>query len=525
MNTVFVCQDGNNPYLNNPDATEVAPQSQETYEGRLYTKLSYEVNIYAMARLLKIIQVVALAIISCFIALAFEHVRKLLSEGINGFENVTVLEAIGLRSSDKVASTQDISEEFEPKTPTIFENKDVMMHVASTLSVKDLLSMRAASRQTFLIAQAELINRMNALDIYYREDLGISTEGDLIDFFGESHSKILSLKQWVISNLEDFLDCYPHSSAYFTKMASIICLKLQSGIPVKDFSFLQHCHNLKELDLSDCLQIKDFNFLQYCSSLKILDLSGCQQIDDISFVQRCPQLEILDLCDCRKIDDISFVQKCQQLRSLNLSTCYEIKDISFLQHCKQLEILNLTNCEGINDISFLRNCPRLTSLTLQYCKGVNKDFSFMQYCQNLKSLDLTGCHQITDFSFLQHLKQLTSLCLDYCYHISDFSFLRHCPNLKSLSFFGCNQIVDIGFLEHCKQLTTLNFKRCDQINDFKLLQYCPLLTSLDLSDCHQIYDFSFVKHCPKLETLNLYGCWNFEPQDLLDIDKGITVLT
>lgn len=90
MSTV-ICTDGNNPYSNDADATESAPRTKETYEGRLYTKLSYEVRLNPLKRLANIIKVVALAVLSCFIALAFEQVRKLWTCGINGIEDVICL--------------------------------------------------------------------------------------------------------------------------------------------------------------------------------------------------------------------------------------------------------------------------------------------------------------------------------------------------------------------------------------------------------------------------------------------------
>ena len=94
-----------NPYLNNPKAIESAPRVTAMREGTKYTQISYEVSkditkevekrttvdLGAMTRVLKIVQVIALSILTCFIALAFESVRKLWSEGFNGTqENITL---------------------------------------------------------------------------------------------------------------------------------------------------------------------------------------------------------------------------------------------------------------------------------------------------------------------------------------------------------------------------------------------------------------------------------------------------
>src|SRR5262245_40834250 len=119
----LVCQDGNNPYLNNPNATENAPRSQVGHKGRIYSKLSYEVKINALTRLMKIIQAIALTIFSCFIALAFQSIRNLWLGGIKGLEYVHVL-------------------------------------MPQNLSVQDLLALRAT--QHFAIAELELVNQLNA---------------------------------------------------------------------------------------------------------------------------------------------------------------------------------------------------------------------------------------------------------------------------------------------------------------------------------------------------------------------------
>ena len=92
MSSVVIYQEGKNPYINDPNATESGSRSIVTHEGRHYTKLSYDVKIAAWTRLLQIIKAVALTIFTCFIALAFEQVRTLWAEGIKGTTHITILE-------------------------------------------------------------------------------------------------------------------------------------------------------------------------------------------------------------------------------------------------------------------------------------------------------------------------------------------------------------------------------------------------------------------------------------------------
>ena len=176
---MITCQNCNDPYLNNPYASLKAPGSQITHQGKLYTKLSYELKINTATRLIKIIQFIAAVIFSCFIALAFQSMRKLWGEAIKGARSVDVL------------------------MPQVsLECTDIWMGIASNLSVRDLLVMRATSSHKQNIAEMTLINRLNAGDIT-PDALRISTVTRLIDFFGENCSRITNLNLQKFHHISD----------------------------------------------------------------------------------------------------------------------------------------------------------------------------------------------------------------------------------------------------------------------------------------------------------------------------------
>lgn len=115
---LLICDYSKNPYLNNPEAKEIDRHEKTAYEGRLYTKLSYEVKIGASLRAWQVLQAFALTILTCFIALAFEGVRNLWSQGVSGIENVTILTPV---IENKMASENPIDSFYKWDVDTFFK--------------------------------------------------------------------------------------------------------------------------------------------------------------------------------------------------------------------------------------------------------------------------------------------------------------------------------------------------------------------------------------------------------------------
>ena len=245
---MLICQDGNNPYLNNPCASLKAPQTQITYGGKLYTKLSYELIINTATRLIKIIQAVVITILSCFIALAFQSIRKLWQEGIKGAESVDVLL---LQSSS--------------------ECTDIWMVIASSLSVKDLLTLRKTSTLKRIIAEKTLINQLNA-GIITPSNIKITTVTSLIDFFGENCSQITKLDLQKFYRITD--EDIEKISKNFTTLKHLLLNK--SAITNASALHLTKMM-LKSLSLSSCGNIRDFSFLQHCIELTSLNFQGADK--------------------------------------------------------------------------------------------------------------------------------------------------------------------------------------------------------------------------------------------------------
>lgn len=414
----------NNPYAHNPNAIEKA-RVEEIHEGRLFTKISYELKCDPMTRLLKIIQAIALTIFTCFAALAFESVRKLWMDGIRGSIDASILissnqNLIGAGKAalaptilaEKILKLEEVvelltvssTEEEVESVESIFQGdgvfRDIEILITQKLPLEDLLAMRVTSKANAVLTQIVLVNRMNSGEIKFKNIVRV------IHFFDNCNiSKISQLK--LKKPKDSDIELINH---YFPK---INCLSLEKPDLTPESAY-------------------PFNEMTSLSTLNL----DCQNIEDLSFLQGCQNLKTLKLFECDHILDFSFVGNFKKLTSLNLSECWSIKNLTFLESCSSLKDLDLSYCQKIKDLSSLQSCTALENLNLKGCFKIT-DFNFLKNCQNLTTLSLKKCIQIQEISFLEPLKKLTTLDLTECSKIDNLSSLQQCPSLRHVVLNGC----------------------------------------------------------------------------------------
>lgn len=365
MNKVLICEDVANPYLNNPEAYETAHLRFEMYEGRFYKKLSYEIKMGTAVRLIKIIQVIALTIISCFVALAFEQVRKMWADAVRGQkESVTVL----------------IPQDF-------FENTDIGKRIISFLSVKDLLAMGQTSTAYRTLSYDLLTKQLNAGDITPR-DFGVLPLAQSINksIFCSSTKGLLkqiSLNfEWVYNRMPKDIR---EKTESFLKLNNLI-LEVNSldffNKEFKDFSFFKYFHNLTNLR---CTDINNINFLKYCPKLTHLNLSGSKRLNNIKALKDCQNLIRLNLRDCNGIwpGYFDLLQNCSNLRALDLGGCLQIQNFDFLGNLTNMMELSIAGCIQVSQINSLRHLPHLQALNIAGCDQIT-DLSPVQHCQTIR---------------------------------------------------------------------------------------------------------------------------------------------
>jgi Leucine-rich repeat (LRR) protein len=233
--------------------------------------------------------------------------------------------------------------------------------------------------------------------------------------------------------------------------------------------------------------------LEHCTNLRSLDLSLNHIISDISPLAGLTSLIELNLWH-NQISDISPLASLTSLIELNLGS-NEIGDISLLASFTNLTLLDLRENQ-IGDISPLANLTSLTSLSL----GSNEisDISPLANLTSLTELDL-GANPISDISPLASLTSLTELNLGG-YPISDISPLANLTNLTVLHLWEI-LISDISPLAGLTSLTELDLFY-NQISDISPLAGLTSLTRLDLG-YNQISDISPLANLTSLIELHL----------------------
>jgi hypothetical protein len=162
--------------------------------------------------------------------------------------------------------------------------------------------------------------------------------------------------------------------------------------------------------------------LQHCTNLRSLDLSWNHIISDISPLAGLTSLIELNLW-LNQISDISPLASLTSLIELNLGS-NEIGDISLLASFINLTLLDL-GYNQIGDISPLANLTSLTSLSLS--DNQISDISPLANLTSLTELDL-GANPISDISPLASLTSLIELNLE-SNNISDIKPLVDNPGL------------------------------------------------------------------------------------------------
>ena len=310
----------------------------------------------------------------------------------------------------------------------------------------------------------------------------------------------------------------PIGDIYQSELEDLTEFSAEKG-DIVNITGLEHCTNLRSLDLSLNHIISDISPLAGLTSLielnlwhnQISDISplasltslieltlGSNEIGDISLLASLTNLTLLDL-GYNQIGDISPLANLTSLTSLSLSD-NQISDISPLANLTSLTELDL----GANQISDISPLAKLTSL-IELTLGSNEigDISLLASLTNLRSLDLSLNHIIRDISPLAGLTSLTELDLFYN-QISDISPLLNLTSLTQL-YLGSNQISDISALANLTRLIELHLES-NNISHIKALVDNPGLGEGDwvVLRFNPLSDTSLDTYVPQLEARGVF---------------------
>ncbi|KAL6642953.1 hypothetical protein ACP70R_021134 [Stipagrostis hirtigluma subsp. patula] len=295
------------------------------------------------------------------------------------------------------------------------------------------------------------------------------------------------------------------------------------------------CHNLIDVDLSDCESLTNsicevFSdgggcpmlrslILDNCeglstvelnsSSLVCLSLAGCRSMTFLRL--SCPNLQSVNLDGCDHLERAAFCpilknyedawhykasrkQDTVGLESLNLGICPKLSVLHI--EAPSMSILELKGCGVLSQASI--NCPHLASLDASFCRQLVDDSlcRTAEACPLIEHLILSSCLAIgiDGLSSLQCLHKLTLLDLSYTFLISLKPVFDSCPQLKVLKLSACKYLSDSSL---------------DALYREGAL---PMLVELDLSysSIGQTAIEDLLACCTNLVNVNLNGCTNLQ---------------
>ncbi|KAL6883720.1 hypothetical protein ACP4OV_011134 [Aristida adscensionis] len=297
------------------------------------------------------------------------------------------------------------------------------------------------------------------------------------------------------------------------KQESLSCLSLQ-------------CHNLIDVDLSDCESLTNsicevFSDGGGCPMLRSLVLDNCESLSTVelnssslvslslagcrsmTFLRlSCPNLQTVNLDGCDHLERASFCPV--GLESLNLGICPKLSVLHI--EAPNMSILELKGCGVLSQASI--NCPRLASLDASFCRQlVDDSLSRMaEACPLIEHLILSSCLLISidGLSSLHCLHKLTLLDLSYTFLISLKPVFDSCPQLKVLKLSACKYLIDSSLDALYKEGAL------------------PMLVELDLSysSIGQTAIEDLLACCTNLVNVNLNGCTNLQELVCGTDDRG-----
>ncbi|KAF8720451.1 hypothetical protein HU200_023694 [Digitaria exilis] len=281
-------------------------------------------------------------------------------------------------------------------------------------------------------------------------------------------------------------------------------------------SLTLQCHNLIDVDLSDCESLTNaicevFSDGGGCPMLRSLILDNCESLSIVEL--NSSSLVSLSLAGCRSMTFLRL--SCPNLQNVNLDGCDHLQSAAFCP--VGLESLNLGICPKL---SILRvEAPNMTILELKGCGVLSEAFI---NCPLLTSLDASFCRQLVDDSLCRMAEAcplIEHLILSSCLSISiDGLSSLHCLHKLSLLDLSYTFLINLKpIFDSCPQLKVLKLSACKYLSDSSLDALyreaaLPLLVELDLSysSIGQTAIEDLLTCCTNLVNVNLNGCTNLQ---------------
>lgn len=242
-----------------------------------------------------------------------------------------------------------------------------------------------------------------------------------VSHFGFAHLSALPCLKWL--DLGD-AGITNDSLTHVCKLARLEHLDLLHNTLLTDFSPLARLHNLKSLNLKNCMDIQDADMF-YLRELPLVELflTDCDTLTDagIVHVAALDTLETLSIANCSLVSDAAFSRVGSNLQVLDLNNCTLLTDagLAHLLAARKMTNLNLSGCLGITDVGLchLGQLRNLKELSLQHCwKITDEGVAHLEQLDHLETVNLYWCDKVTEKGVLPLTKKFKRLLL-WCHAV------------------------------------------------------------------------------------------------------------
>ncbi|PAN27233.1 hypothetical protein PAHAL_5G068300 [Panicum hallii] len=273
---------------------------------------------------------------------------------------------------------------------------------------------------------------------------------------------------WCRDHMNDLVISLAHK---FTKLQVLSLRQIKPQLEDSGAEAVaNHCHDLRELDLSRSFRLSDrslYALAHGCLNLTRLNISGCSNFSDAALVflsSQCKSLKCLNLCGCVRAASDRALQaiacNCGQLQSLNLGWCDSITDkgvTSLASGCPELRAVDLCGCVLITDesvVALANGCPHLRSLGLYYCQNITDRAMYSLAANGCVRSQGRGWDAAQSGGGSKDRDGLASLNISQCTALTppavqavcdSFPALHTCPERHSLNISGCLSLTSV----HC----------------------------------------------------------------------------
>lgn len=281
-------------------------------------------------------------------------------------------------------------------------------------------------------------------------------------------------------------------------------LKRHSKLPLLNFAsnqlmsgetlccIIKHCHEVKEIDIRNCMILSDQivpMIAEYLPHLQTLNLSGLINVTSdafLSLIAKCQDLKELHLhANGIPVDILSTIGSLKRLTTLNMSKCKLTNDVllNIVSSNSNLTYLGLSYNDNLTDFALSqlgKHCPKLQRLHTDFVTEISDVtiIALSHQCIRITYLDMLvkNASESALIALVSSLEELTYLYLRKPHNATDRlieAISVHCKRLKYILFLESDYVTVDAIQRMFQQLKRLRSHYVWLGNDQQMIRVMP----------------------------------------------------